>query len=73
MFGKIGLPEILLVLVIVLLVFGVGRISKVSGELGKSIREFRDGLQGTKSTIKKTPIKLKRNNLPKPALDFFSK
>ena len=48
MFGKIGLPEILIVLVIVLLVFGVGRISKVPGELGKSIREFRDGLQGTK-------------------------
>lgn len=52
MFGKIGLPEILLVLVIVLLVFGVGRISKVSGELGKSIREFRDGLQGPKSDDK---------------------
>jgi sec-independent protein translocase protein TatA len=47
MFGKIGLPEILIVLVIVLLVFGVGRISKIAGELGKSIREFRDGLQGS--------------------------
>jgi sec-independent protein translocase protein TatA len=47
MLGKIGLPEILIVLVIVLLVFGVGRISKVSGELGKSIRVFRDNLAGT--------------------------
>ncbi len=46
MFGKIGLPEILILLVIVLLVFGVGRISKVSGELGKSIRLFRDNLNG---------------------------
>ncbi len=40
-----GLPEILIVLVIVLLVFGVGRISKISGEIGKSIKEFRKGLQ----------------------------
>ena len=40
-----GLPEILIILVIVLLVFGVGRISKISGELGKSIKEFRKGLQ----------------------------
>jgi sec-independent protein translocase protein TatA len=47
MFGQIGLPEILIVLVIVLLVFGVGRISKVSGELGKSIRVFRDNLRET--------------------------
>ena len=44
-----GLPEILIILVIVLLLFGVGRISKVSGEIGKSIREFRKGLQEGKS------------------------
>lgn len=46
MFGQIGLPEIIIILVIVLLVFGVGRISKVSEELGKSIRSFRKGLSG---------------------------
>lgn len=55
MFGRIGLPEILVVLVIVLLVFGVGRISKVAGELGKSIREFRDGLQGTTKVDEEKP------------------
>jgi sec-independent protein translocase protein TatA len=47
---RIGVPELLIVLVIILLIFGVGRISKISGELGKSIREFRDGLQGNKDT-----------------------
>lgn len=41
----IGAPEILIVLVLVVLLFGVGRIGKIGGELGKSIREFRVGLQ----------------------------
>ncbi|MCE1255801.1 MAG: twin-arginine translocase TatA/TatE family subunit [Anaerolineae bacterium] len=42
---SLGVPELLLVLVIVLLLFGVGRISQVSGEIGKSINAFRKGLQ----------------------------
>jgi len=42
----IGPTELLIILVIVLLVFGVGRIAKVGGELGKGIREFRQGLTG---------------------------
>jgi sec-independent protein translocase protein TatA len=45
-FQSFGLPEILLILVIIVLVFGVGRISKVSKELGSSIRSFREGLKG---------------------------
>ena len=46
MFGKIGAPELLVILAIVLLIFGVGRISRVGGELGKGIRAFREGLSG---------------------------
>ncbi len=42
----IGVPELLIVLVVVLLLFGPGRISKTAGELGKGIRSFRDGLTG---------------------------
>lgn len=40
----IGAPELLIVLVIVLLIFGPGRIVKVSREIGASIRQFREGL-----------------------------
>lgn len=36
--------ELVIVLVIVLLLFGVGRISRVAKELGSGIRAFRDGL-----------------------------
>ncbi|MEJ2550850.1 MAG: twin-arginine translocase TatA/TatE family subunit [Anaerolineales bacterium] len=40
-----GTTELIVILVIVVLLFGVGRISKVAGELGKGIREFRAGLR----------------------------
>lgn len=38
--------EWLIVLALVLLLFGVGRISKIGGELGSGIRSFRKGLKG---------------------------
>lgn len=44
-----GLPrgaEWIIILVIILLLFGPGRIGKIAGEFGKSIKAFRDGLAG---------------------------
>lgn len=41
-----GVPELIIILVIVLVLFGVGRISKIAGEMGSGIRAFKDGLQG---------------------------
>lgn len=46
MIGKLGAPELLIVLVIVILVFGVGRIGKIAGELGGGIKASREGLKG---------------------------
>lgn len=37
----LGVPELLVLLVIVILVFGVGKLPEVGGALGKSIREFK--------------------------------
>ncbi len=42
----IGAPELIIVLLIVLLLFGPERIGKTLGELGKGVRSFRDGLSG---------------------------
>jgi len=47
MLGGFGITELLIVLVIVLVLFGVGRISKIAGEMGTGIRSFKEGLQGT--------------------------
>ena len=52
MLGNIRGPEIFAVLIIVVLLFGVGRISKVSGELGAAIRNFRDGIKGDSAPVK---------------------
>jgi sec-independent protein translocase protein TatA len=40
----LGTTELIIILVIVLLVFGVGRVSKIGAELGQGIREFRKGI-----------------------------
>ena len=39
-------PEILLVLVIVLIIFGAGKLPQVFSSLGKGVREFRDAAEG---------------------------
>jgi sec-independent protein translocase protein TatA len=46
MLGRLGPTELIIILVIVLVLFGVGRISKIAGELGSGIRSFKEGLQG---------------------------
>jgi len=42
---QVGPLELVIVLVIVVLLFGVGRIGKIAGELGSGVRSFRDGLK----------------------------
>lgn len=51
--GTLGGWEWVILLVIIVLVFGVGRISKISGEIGSSIRAFREGVQGPKEKEEK--------------------
>lgn len=53
-----GAPELLIILVIVLMLFGVGRLGKIGGELGSGIRAFRDGLKSPEESTTETPVKI---------------
>ena len=46
MFSSFGWPEALIILSVILIVFGVGKLPQVGGALGKGIREFRRGQSG---------------------------
>ena len=55
MFG-LGLPELLVILVIVLLIFGANRLGEIGSGMGKAIRGFKDSVAG-KDAIDVTPKK----------------
>jgi sec-independent protein translocase protein TatA len=45
MFG-FGMPELIIILVIVVVMFGAGRLPEIGGALGKSIRNFKKASEG---------------------------
>ena len=51
MIGGMGMPELLVVLGIVVIVFGAGRIPEIARSLGKSIKEFKKAGKEIKDDI----------------------
>lgn len=49
--------EWIIILIVILLLFGPGRIGKIAGELGQSIKSFREGLAGTEKQAEKSEKK----------------
>ena len=45
MLRGIGMPELIIILVIVILIFGASRLTDIGGALGKGIKEFRSSVQ----------------------------
>ena len=53
MFNQIGLPGIILIAVVVLILFGRGKISSLMGEVGKGITSFKKGISEGKQELAK--------------------
>ena len=47
--GRIGLPEMLVILVILILIFGANRLPEIGRGIGKGIRNFRDATKNDES------------------------
>ncbi len=58
MFG-IGMPELLVILVIILIIFGAGKLPEIGAGLGKGIRNFK---KATTETEKKEQIEDKKDS-----------
>ena len=57
MFG-IGMPELIIILVIILIIFGAGKLPEIGGGMGKAIRNFR---HATKNTAANDPDKIEED------------
>jgi sec-independent protein translocase protein TatA len=54
-FGNLGLPEVLIILVIILLLFGAKRIPEIAASMGKGINEFKRNLSDAQRAIQEPP------------------
>ncbi|MHB1293373.1 MAG: twin-arginine translocase TatA/TatE family subunit [Anaerolineae bacterium] len=58
----LGPTELIIILVIVILIFGVGKLPQVGGALGKSIKEFKSAskeVEGAKEDVKEVASDVK--------------
>lgn len=65
----IGLPELLIVLVIIIIIFGVGRLPEIGGALGKGLREFKKSSSEVDKVVKdlENPLKSETQK-PRPRI-----
>ena len=56
----ISIANLILILLIVLVVFGAGKLPKIMGDLGKGIRNFKENLQEDSEKDKQPPTKIEK-------------
>jgi sec-independent protein translocase protein TatA len=55
MIGGLGMPELIIILIIILIIFGAGKLPEIGSGLGKGIRNFRKASKEAENEIKVTP------------------
>ena len=65
MFGKLGPLEILLIAVVVLVLFGRGKVSSLMGEVGKGITAFKKGVKDSATEIEAASADTAKDVTPK--------
>ena len=63
MFG-LGLPELVVILVVALVIFGPGKLPEIGSALGKGIRDFKKSFDGVDDDIKKVDSEVKDAQQP---------
>ena len=66
MFGSIGMPELIIILVIALIIFGPRKLPELGKSLGKSINEFKRASADLQNTLEQE-IKLEEQQKERPA------
>lgn len=52
MFGNIGIPELIIIMVIILLLFGASRLPEIGRGLGKGIKNFKESTRDEKDELR---------------------
>jgi sec-independent protein translocase protein TatA len=72
--GSLSFSHILLVVVVVLLVFGAGRLPRLMGDLAKGLKSFRDGMKDEEpSQSTSAPVLTEKPTVKKQAKSLKSK
>jgi sec-independent protein translocase protein TatA len=53
MFGSIGMPELTVVLVVALIIFGPGKLPELGSMIGKALRDFRKAMDSSEKKLDK--------------------
>lgn len=67
MFGSIGMPELIIIFVIALIIFGPRKLPELGRSLGKSLSEFKRASNELKSTLEEE-IRIEEQQRPKPTV-----
>ncbi|HJQ11588.1 MAG TPA: twin-arginine translocase TatA/TatE family subunit [Gemmatimonadaceae bacterium] len=69
MFGNLGFPELVIIMVVILLLFGAKRIPEIAGSMGKGIREFKKNINdATREVTSETSVD-SQNRLNAPDIE----